>query len=347
MGEPGYQPPLVVPPKRPETIRPTVVEVTVTSCDERGAVAALADGRQGFVERKDLAPGAGPTPGGTLRVAVLSRTDSAGRVLLSHRWASQFEAWDQVEALFAERTPVTVSVLRETKGGVVAELLGLRAFLPGSHFDVEPGTEAGALVGTCVEVLVIELDRVAEKIVVSRRDLVRRQRRSAERSTMSSLTVGARVTGQVVAILEFGAQIELGAGVRGLVHRSEISWNRIRDLESAVAVGQAVEVEVIEINKSRRRVGLSMKRIVADPLVAVELGQVIDAEITSVVEYGAFARLIESGAEGLIHTSQLTEQMGLRPDQIVMTGERVTVKVIEHDVGSRRLGLSITQAMLS
>lgn len=201
-----------------------------------------------------------------------------------------------------------------------------------------------ALVGREVEVLVTEADRARDRLVVSRRDLQRRQRRKEEKDRLSSIKVGSTATGKVVSVADYGAVVDLG-GVRGLVHRSELSWQRFGAPSDVVSVGDQVTVEVLDVNRSKKRVSLSIKRTMPDPYAGLEVGAIAPAVITRVVEYGAFARL-ESGAEGLIHMSELSDVPGYRPDQLVIPGEDVMVKIMSVDTAKHRIGLSVRRVLV-
>src|SRR5690606_22268490 len=196
-------------------------------------------------------------------------------------------------------------------------------------------SDPSALVGREVEVLVTEADRAKDRLVVSRRDLQRRRRRQEEKDRLSSVKVGSRVTGRVVSVADYGAVVDLG-GLRGLVHRSELAWERFGAPADVVSVGEQVTVEVIDVSRSKKRVSLSLKRTRPDPYGGLEVGQILPATVTRVVDYGAFARL-ESGAEGLIHMSELSEVPGYRPDQLVVPGEELMVKVLNVDTAKHRI----------
>jgi len=305
----------------------------------------LADGRVGVIDRRDLGTTPVPGVGDSLEAAVLLREETKGRVALSHSWARKHRAWERMEAAKESHEPVTGTVKRPVKGGFVVDVDGLRAFLPSSLVD-EHHVAPETIVGTDVEVQVVDIDQTADRLVVSRRDQIRRERRHREKEALGSLAPGQRTSGRVVDLLDFGARVDLGGGVYGLVHRSELTWGRVTEVGDVVAVGDQVEVVVIEVQKSKRRIALSMRQVAPDPLEAVTEGSIGEAEITRVVEYGAFARLA-SGAEGLIHLSELSEQVGVRPEELVVPGDLVQVKVIEIDRSRRRIGLSVTQALLS
>ena len=148
-----------------------------------------------------------------------------------------------------------------------------------------------------------------------------------------------------MSVADYGAVVDLG-GVRGLVHRSELTWQRFETVADVVAVGDEVEVEVLDVHRSKRRVSLSLRRTSPDPYQGLEVGQILDATVTRVVEYGAFMQLDGSGAEGLVHISELSDVPGFRPDQLVATGEQVMVKIMEIDRDRRRMALSVRRVLV-
>jgi ribosomal protein S1 len=323
-----------------------VVEVTVTAVGDGEVEVRLVDGRPGVVPRGEFEQP--PSVGEVVEAAQLAREDPRQRAVLSVSWARKQRAWERVESALAEGTPLTGPVTKQVKGGAVVDL-GLRAFLPTSLVGEAgadgPGGDVAALVGSEVEVLVTEVDRAKERVVVSIRDLQRRRRRAAERELLKSLTPGRRVTGRVVSVADYGAVVDLG-GARGLIHRSELTWGRLESVESVVAVGDQVEVVVVDVNKSKRRIGLSLRATQPDPYAQVEIGQVSSATVVRVVDYGVFARLDEGGAEGLVHISELTDVPGYRPEQLVSPGEQIMVKVMDLDPKRRRLALSVRRVLV-
>jgi ribosomal protein S1 len=236
------------------------------------------------------------------------------------------------------------TVSKKVKGGLVAEV-GLRGFVPTSLFSETPGVTPESLIGTEVSMIVVEIDREADRVVLSIRDAERRQRRAAEREALKALAPGATASGRVVSVAEYGAVVDLG-GLRGLIHRSELTWGRLERTEDFVTVGQEVEVLVLEVNKSKRRISLSLRQVQPDPLALIEVGSIHSATVVRVVEYGVFARLDEGGAEGLIHLSELTELYGYRPEELVTPGEQVMVKVLEVNTDRRRMGLSVRRVLV-
>jgi ribosomal protein S1 len=321
-----------------------VVDVTVDAVGDKEVAVRLADGRPGVVARADFdAAGHEPSDvGSVIRGAVLAREDPRDRVVLSASWARKADAWTAVEASRAGGGDLRGTVAAEVKGGLVVDV-GVRAFMPRSLVGEVEGGPA-ALVGTEVAVAVVEADRARDRLVVSRREVQRRGRRDAEKEAWAGLAEGQRRTGRVVSVEDYGAKVALGP-LQGLVHRSELSWGRIGHPSEVVAVGDEVEVLVLEVRRTKRRIGLSMRRVAPHPLDGVEVGSVHAGTVTTVVDYGCFVRLDGIGAEGLVHVSEISELPGARADQLVVPGEELTVKVLSVDRERNRLALSVTQAL--
>jgi len=337
---PGQVPPAVVAPR--EEHIPPVVDVTLVSVGDKEVEVRLADGRTGVVPRADFTgPLAVPEEGEPLRAAVLVREDPKGRVTLSAAWARKLDAWSAVEKAVAEGTTLHGTVAKEVKGGFVVDV-GVRAFLPRSMVGEVDGPLAG-LVGTVVEVAVSEVDRPNDRLVVSRRDVQRREQRKAEKSAWAAISVGQRRRGRVVSVQDYGAKVDLDP-LRGLVHRSELTWGRMGHPSDVVSVGDEVEVLVLDISRSKRRIGLSLRQAVPHPFDTVEVGEVRAGTVVRVLDYGAFVRLDGTDAEGLAHVTEISALPGQRADQLVVPGEELRVKVLSVDKERNRMALSVLQA---
>ncbi|MBK6971025.1 MAG: 30S ribosomal protein S1 [Candidatus Microthrix sp.] len=343
--EPSVRPP--ADPGAPPAVHVgRIITATVDDLTDREIVLKMVDGRPGVVMRRDVedADGKVPAVGDSIDVALLAREDPQGRVATSRGWAVKQRAWQRIDAARSSGAALLVTVLKQVKGGLLVDL-GLRAFLPASQAFEDRSGELSELVGTEVEVRVTEVDRDRDRVVVSRRDVLRSQRRAEERSAFDRLEVGATVTGRVVAMTDYGALVDL-AGARGLLHRTEMSWSRVATMENHAQPGQELKLVVIELNRSKRRIGLSLRRLADDPLPTLEEGVVSDATISRLVDYGAFAEL-PSGLEGLVHLSEMAEGRGFRPEELVAPGERVRVMVVGIDRKRRRLDLSMTRAAMA
>ncbi len=306
----------------------------------------IADGRTGVIPRDDVdrAQLAPLEVGATIRAAVLHREDRRGRIPMSASWAAKADAWDRLARARDERFTVTGQVSKAVKGGVLVDL-GVRAFLPRSLVGDLDGDPAD-LVGTEVEVVVQELDRDADRVVVSRRGAQRRRQRAEQKKAFAEIATGQRHRGVVTEVLDFGALVQIGA-VSGLVHRSELSWSYMSHPSDVVSVGDEVDVEVVEVVRSKRRIGLSMRRAGGHPLASIAVGSIHTATVLRVMDYGAFARLQGTDAEGLLHVSQLSELPGARADQLVVPGEELQVCVLSIDEDRNRMALSALPATLA
>ena len=320
-----------------------IVEVVVTAVLAEDVEVKLADGRPGVTKKSDFVGEPMPAIGDRIQVAMLARDDPKRRVVVSRAWARTLVAWDALEQAKAAGAPLTGPVVKVVKGGVVVDL-GVRSFLPSSMIDEDLVEDLQSLIGQEFTVLVHELDRGNDRVVVNRRELLRRQRREAQRAAFSSIKVGDRRVGTVVELVPYGAYVEID-GARGLIHASELSWERVGSAASVLSLGESVEVVVIEVNKSKRRIGLSLRQTQPDPLSALELGSIVGGEVVKVLEYGLVVRLDDTSVAGLVHLSELSDFPGMKPDQIAVVGEHVHVKILSVDTEKRRVGLSIRQAL--
>ena len=234
-------------------------------------------------------------------------------------------------------------VTGQVKGGLVVDV-GTRAFLPASQVDLQHVDDLASFVGTEIEALVHEFDRANDKIVLSRRNLLRSQQRARANDFAATLAPGQVHRGRVSLLTDFGAFVEIG-GVRGLVHLSELAWGRVDRAADVVSPGDEVDVKVLGI-KPGKKLSLSIRAVTADPLATLQTGQVLTGVVTRLADFGAFVR-VGDGAEGLVHVTELAEYRVHAPEEIVAPGDEVLVKVIRIDRKRRRLDLSVNQALLS
>ncbi len=257
--------------------------------------------------------------------------------------------WDRLYELYESSAVVPVSVVGCNKGGLLIRIENCIGFVPASQLAHVPeclGTEElrnelRSLVGCKLHIKLIELDRSRNRIIGSERATAWQE--DEIHSRLQSLQVGQVVRGYVRSLCEFGAFIDLG-GIDGLLHISEMSWDHIDHPHDLLEVGQEIEVRVIHIDQAQRRIGLSLKRMQPDPWTLVgeryHVGDLVEAVITNVVDFGAFARVPE-GVEGLIHISELAEGHFLHPRNVVEEGQRVRARILNVDPVNRRLGLSL------
>ncbi|MCY4136279.1 MAG: S1 RNA-binding domain-containing protein [bacterium] len=279
--------------------------------------------------------------GEVVNAAVLVREDHKGRIVLSRLWAMQQIAWVDIARAAAANEAVTGTITAVVKGGLSCDV-GVRGFIPSSLIDVEPVENLQALVGREVQCKVVEADQVSGRLVLSRKAVVRAEQRKAAKAFMETMSAGDEYTGKVVDIQDFGAFVDIN-GVRGLVHTTEMGWKRVQHPNEVVSVGDEVQVKVKSIQKPKQRVNLTMK-LTPDPLTALEVGGLMTGRVTRLADFGAFVA-VNDEIEGLVHITEMAEYRVYHPEEIVLPGEEVWVKVLAVDRKRRRVDLSISQAI--
>jgi len=286
------------------------------------------------------------------------KEDKDGQVHLSISRALAEKDWETAEDLMKSQEMFDAIVETFNRGGVIARLGQVRGFVPASQLssisingqEADDETEArlGELIGSVLKVKVIDLDRKRNRLILSERLAMREWRRKQKEQLLDSLKEGEVFQGIISSIADFGAFVDLG-GADGLIHMSEMSWNRINHPSEVVAVGDKVKVQVLNVDLDKRRIGLSLRRLQPEPWAVIdsvfEIGQVVRGRITKLVNFGAFARIEENGIEGLIHISELSDKRVAHPKEVVKEGEEYDLRIIRIDTDKRRLGLSLKQAL--
>ncbi|MBP2653547.1 MAG: 4-hydroxy-3-methylbut-2-enyl diphosphate reductase [Firmicutes bacterium] len=286
------------------------------------------------------------TEGDTIKVYVIDADTVEGTVKLSKVKADQILAWDELEQALADKRPVEGKVLEAIKGGLAVAVLGVRGFVPASQADIKFVEDLTVYVGQILEFLPLEVDRVKNRVVLSRRAILEEERREKEKAIFSSLTPGQVVKGKVRRLTDFGAFVDIG-GIDGLIHISDLSWQRVKKPSEIVSVDDEVEVAVLKVDAGERRISLSLKAIQRDPwLDAVEVlkvGKVVQGKVTKLSKFGAFVE-VAKGVEGLVHLSELDERRVTHVEEVLSVDQVVPVKVLNIDCENKRISLSIVQA---
>lgn len=285
-------------------------------------------------------------------VYVLMPEDSNGNVVLSYSRAREEKDWDEAEHLLKESETFESSIISFNKGGLIVLLGRLRGFVPASQISLvrranqsgeTPEQRWGKMVGEEIHVRVIEVDRERRRLILSERAALQETRETLKERLLDDLNEGDIRAGRVTSVADFGAFVNID-GADGLVHLSEISWERVKHPNEVLKVGQDVQVKVISIDRERKRIGLSIRQLQSDPWVDkvdyLKEGQLVEGKITHLTKFGAFARLVED-LEGLIHISELSENRINHPKEIVKEGDDLTLRVIKIDPERRRIGLSL------
>jgi small subunit ribosomal protein S1 len=289
--------------------------------------------------------------GQEIPVYVLNPEDPSGNLVLSYMRAKEENDWLEAESMKASGTAYEGKVIGYNKGGLIVPIGLLRGFVPASQVSVMRRTESeesvdarwGKLVGEPIKVVVIEVDRARHRLILSERIALQETRETIKDRLLDELREGVVKTGRVTSLADFGAFVNID-GADGLVHLSEISWERIEHPNEVLKVGQEVKVKVIAVDQERKRIGLSIRQLQPDPWVVkvsnLKEGQLVEGTITHLTKFGAFAKLDED-LEGLIHISELSDQRINHPKEVVKEGDVVTLRIIKVDPERRRIGLSL------
>jgi small subunit ribosomal protein S1 len=291
-------------------------------------------------------------PGEEIPVFVLQSEDSNGNVVLSYVRAREEKDWEEVEKLLETSDAYDSKVIGYNKGGLIVPIGQLRGFVPASQISLlrrpssaneSPEQRYGKMVGELMTVRVIEVDRARRRLILSERMALQETRETLKDRLLDELQEGSIRTGRVTSLADFGAFVNID-GADGLVHMSEISWDRLQHPNEVLKVGQEVKVKVISVDRDRKRIGLSIRQLLEDPWLTkvghIKEGMLVEGVITHLTKFGAFAR-IGDDLEGLIHVSELSENRVAHPKEVVHEGEKVTLRVIKIDPERRRIGLSL------
>ncbi len=298
-------------------------------------------------ERQVLAPGE------SVLVYVVSLEDRNGNMVLSLARAREESDWVQAESLLSSQDAYRSQVAGFNKGGLIVKLGKVRGFVPASQlgpsrrrFDGDtPEQKWGKMMGEEIVVKVIEVDRGRNRLIMSERAAAREVRESQKDKLLSELKEGDLRSGHVISLADFGAFVDIG-GADGLVHLSELSWNRVAHPKEVVEVGQKVKVRVLHVDRDKKRIALSMKHSEDDPWNEIAKtfrpGQLVQGTITKLTKFGAFVRMATAEeVEGLVHISELAEGHVDHPRSVVHEGDEVTLRVIKVEPDRRRIGLSL------
>ena len=269
-----------------------------------------------------------------------------GYINLSHQKAQRLRAWDEIEKAYNEKTPIRATVIERIKGGLTVDIMGARAFLPGSQADLRPNRNLEAVKGQVYEVAIIKLNKKRGNIVVSRKQVLEEEQSEKRSKTLEHLQEGVTLTGVVKNLTDYGAFVDLG-GIDGLLHITDMSWGRLTHPRDLVNVGDQIQVNVLKFDKEKQRVSLGFKQLTPDPWLDAEhrypVSAHVQGRVISVTDYGAFVEL-EQGIEGLVHVSEMTWSKRMKhPSKLVSVGDQVECVVLNVNPQERRISLGMRQ----
>jgi len=324
-----------------------IVEVKVVAYTEQGVVVDLGGKTEGLIPAAEFSDADVPRPEPNSTIEV-QRTGEhkEGYAVVSYLKVLRRRAWEKLDAAFKAKETLTSKVVDRIKGGLVVDV-GVRAFLPGSQYDLKPVQNLDLLLGQEIQVRITKLNRRRGNIVVSRRALLEEELHAKRAALMETLSEGQIVHGHVKNVTEYGAFVDLG-GIDGLLHLTDLSWGRVKHPSDIVKPEQELDVIILKFDKEKQRVSLGLKQLIPDPWAQASekylAGGKYKGKIVGVVDYGVFVEL-EQGIEGLVHVSEMSwSKKAAHPSKVAKVGEETDVVVLDINPKDRRVSLGIKQA---
>lgn len=300
---------------------------------------------QEFSDDADFNPEKSLKVGDEIDVFVVRVNDGEGNVLLSKKKVDAVKGWDVIESALETKKPVTVKITEKVNGGVIGNSSGVKVFIPASQISDRFVKDLQEFVKQVMQVQIIEVNRQKRKVVGSARILIEKSKETASNEIWSNIETGKSYKGTVKSLMDFGAFVDIG-GVDGLVHLSELSWNKIKHPSEVVKVGDEIEVSVLEFDRDKKRISLGYKKQDDNPWNKVvekyQVGNVITGKVVRLVPFGAFVE-IEQGLDGLVHISQISSVRLGKPGDVLKIGQQVEAKITELDVEAKKISLSIKE----
>jgi small subunit ribosomal protein S1 len=285
-------------------------------------------------------------PGDEVEVYIENQEDANGQLTLSRKLAKVMSAWTNIEKALEEDVIINGFVKRRTKGGLIVDIFGIEAFLPGSQIDVKPIRDFDIFVGKNMEVKVVKINHTNDNVVVSHKVLIEKDLEAQRQTILTNLDKGQVLEGVIKNMTNFGVFIDLG-GVDGLLHITDISWGRINHPQEVLKLDQKIQVVVLDFDENKKRISLGMKQLQAHPWEALaaetEVGSKVKGKIVNVADYGAFLEVLP-GVEGLIHVSEMSWSQHLRnPQDFLKVGDEMEAVVLTLDRAERKMSLGVKQ----
>ncbi len=329
-----------------DTADEEVVEGTVVYITDREAIIDINAKSEGVISLNEFRYNPGLKVGDKVEVLIDIREDKSGQLVLSHRKARTIMAWDRVNAAHDKEEIVSGFVKCRTKGGMIVDVFGIEAFLPGSQIDVKPIRDYDQYVNKTMEFKVVKINHEFKNVVVSHKALIEADIEEQKKEIISQLEKGQVLEGVVKNITSYGVFIDLG-GVDGLVHITDLSWSRINHPNEVVDLDQKLNVVILDFDENKSRIQLGLKQLEKHPWEAlsdeIKIGDKVKGKVVVIADYGAFIEVVE-GVEGLIHVSEMSWSTHLRSAQdFVNVGDEVDAVVLTLDREDRKMSLGIKQ----
>ena len=323
-----------------------VVEGTVISVDKKEVVVNIGYKSDGIIPASEFRYNPDLKIGDKVEVYVEDQEDKKGQLVLSHKKARLSQSWEKVNAALENEEVIQGYIKCRTKGGMIVDVFGIEAFLPGSQIDVHPIRDYDVFVGKTMEFKVVKINQEFRNVVVSHKALIEAELEAQKKEIISHLEKGQVLEGTVKNITSYGVFVDLG-GVDGLIHITDLSWGRVSDPHEVVALDQKINVVILDFDEEKKRIALGLKQLTPHPWDALEadlkVGDHVKGKVVVIADYGAFVE-IAPGVEGLIHVSEMSWSQHLRSAQEFMhVGDEVEAVILTLDREERKMSLGIKQ----
>ena len=323
-----------------------VTEGTVISCDKKEVIVNIGYKSDGIIPASEFRYNPDLKVGDKVEVYVENQEDKKGQLLLSHKKARLSKSWERVNAALDNQEVIQGYIKCRTKGGMIVDVFGIEAFLPGSQIDVHPIRDYDQFVGKTMEFKVVKINQEYRNVVVSHKALIEQELEAQKKEIIGKLEKGQILEGTVKNITSYGVFVDLG-GVDGLIHITDLSWGRVDDPHKVVELDQKINVVILDFNDEKNRIALGLKQLTPHPWDALDqdlkVGDRVKGKVVVIADYGAFVE-IQPGVEGLIHVSEMSWSQHLRSAQdFLSVGDEVEAVILTLDRDERKMSLGIKQ----
>ena len=323
-----------------------VVDGTVISVDKKEVVVSIGYKSDGIIPASEFRYNPDLKVGDTVEVYVENAEDKKGQLVLSHKKARLSKSWDRVNAALDNEEIVQGYIKCRTKGGMIVDVFGIEAFLPGSQIDVHPIRDYDQFVGTTMDFKIVKINQEFRNVVVSHKALIEAELEAQKKEIIGKLEKGQILEGTVKNITSYGVFVDLG-GVDGLIHITDLSWGRVDDPHKVVELDQKINVVILDFDDEKKRIALGLKQLTPHPWDALDadlkVGDHVKGKVVVIADYGAFVE-IQPGVEGLIHVSEMSWSQHLRSAQeFLKVGDDVEAVILTLDRDERKMSLGIKQ----
>ena len=323
-----------------------VTEGTVISVDKKEVIVNIGYKSDGIIPASEFRYNPDLKVGDKVEVYVENQEDRKGQLILSHKKARLSKSWDRVNAALENQEVIQGFIKCRTKGGMIVDVFGIEAFLPGSQIDVHPIRDYDQFVNKTMEFKVVKINQEFRNVVVSHKALIEEELEAQKREIISKLEKGQILEGTVKNITSYGVFVDLG-GVDGLIHITDLSWGRVDDPHKVVELDQKINVVILDFDDEKKRIALGLKQLTPHPWDALDadlkVGDKVSGKVVVIADYGAFVE-IQPGVEGLIHVSEMSWSQHLRSAQdFLSVGDEVEAVILTLDRDERKMSLGIKQ----